>query len=143
VDVDGSAPAVSRAETIVAAPPERVWELLIDVAAWPSWNPDVKSTSWNGRLEPGTTFRWKAGPGTIVSTFRHVDPPRKVGWTGKTMGIKAVHVHRLEPTESGTRVVSEESWAGLPVRLLPGRMAANLQASLEAGLAYLKTAAER
>ena len=59
------------------------------------------------------------------------------------MGISAEHVYRLEPRGNGTHVVSEESWAGLPVRLLRARMAKTLQTSLEEGLAHLKAAAER
>jgi uncharacterized protein YndB with AHSA1/START domain len=143
VDVDRSAAAVARAEAEIAAPPERVWELITGIERWPEWNPDVKSASLDGEVAPGSTFRWKAGPGTITSTLRHVDPPHEIAWTGKTMGIAAVHVHRLEPREGGTRVVSEESWAGFPVRVLRGRMAKTLQTSLESGLAHLKAAAER
>ena len=143
MDVDHNAPAVAHAEADVAAPAEAVWELVADIERWPAWNPDVKSASLEGDLAPGATFRWKAGPGTIVSTLQTVDPPREIAWTGKTMGIAAVHVYRLEPREGGTRVVSEESWAGFLVRLLRGRMAKQLQTSLEGGLAHLKVAAER
>jgi hypothetical protein len=49
-----------------------------------------------GDLAPGTSFEWKVGPGTIRSTLREVDRPRVLGWTGKTMGIPAIHVYRLE-----------------------------------------------
>lgn len=143
MDVDHNAPAVAHAEADVAAPAEAVWELVADIERWPAWNPDVKSASLEGDLAPGSTFRWKAGPGTIVSTLQTVDPPREIAWTGRTMGIAAVHVYRLEPREGGTRVVSEESWAGFLVRLLRGRMAKQLQTSLEGGLAHLKVAAER
>jgi hypothetical protein len=143
VDVDRSSPVVGRAEAEVAASPEAVWELVAGIDRWPSWNPDVRSAELQGPLAPGSTFRWKAGPGTIVSTLRHVDRPREIGWTGRTMGIEAVHVYRLEPADGGTRVVSEESWSGLPARLLRGRMAKTLERSLEAGLAHLAAAAER
>jgi hypothetical protein len=143
MDVDRTAPVVERAETEVAAPPERVWELVSGIERWPAWNRDVKSAALEGALEPGSTFRWKAGPGTIVSTLEKVEPLREIAWTGKTMGIAAVHVYRLEPRGGGTHVVSEESWAGLPVRLMRGRMAKQLQTSLEGGLAHLKAAAER
>jgi Polyketide cyclase / dehydrase and lipid transport len=143
VDVDRSAPVVAHAEADVAASLEAVWELVAGIESWPSWNPDVRRASLEGRLAPGSTFRWKAGPGTIVSTLRNVDRPREIAWTGKTMGLAAVHVYRLEARDGGTYVVSEESWAGLPVRLLRGRLAKTLQSSLEAGLSRLKTAAER
>jgi uncharacterized protein YndB with AHSA1/START domain len=142
VDVDRTAPAIARSETEIAAPPERVWELVTDIDRWPDWNPDIDSAALEGPLAPGTTFRWKAGPGSIVSTLRHVDPPREIGWTGKTMGIAGVHVYRLEPSGTGTRVVSEESWAGFPARLMRRRTRRTLLTSLETGLRHLKAAAE-
>jgi uncharacterized protein YndB with AHSA1/START domain len=36
-DIDRGAPAVVRIERIIAAPPERLWQLQIGVADWPSW----------------------------------------------------------------------------------------------------------
>jgi hypothetical protein len=143
VEVDQAAPVAAQSETEIAAPPERVWELVTDIGRWPEWDPGVESAALEGPLAPGTAFRWKAGPGTIVSTLRHVDPPREVGWTGKTMGIAGVHVFRLEASGVGTRVVSEESWNGVPARILRGRMRRTLQRSLDAGLRHLKAAAER
>ena len=59
------------------------------------------------------------------------------------MGIEALHVYRLEPVGDDTRVVSEESWAGLPVRLLRRRMQRTLDRSLRTGLEQLETAARR
>jgi hypothetical protein len=88
-------------------------------------------------------FRWKAGPGTITSTLESVEPRKVIAWTGKTVGIKAIHVYRLEPQGSNTIVKSAESWDGLIVRLFRGPMTKTLQKSTESGLRYLKTEAER
>jgi uncharacterized protein YndB with AHSA1/START domain len=143
MEVDRTAPAVAHSEIEIAAPPEVVWDVLADIGGWPSWNPDVKRASLEGALAEGTTFRWKAGPGTITSTLRRVEPPRMIGWTGKTLGIAATHVYRLERRAGGTLVTSEESWRGLLVRLLRRRMAKTLGQSLDSGLRHLKTEAER
>jgi uncharacterized protein YndB with AHSA1/START domain len=143
VDVDRSAPVVARAELDVQARPELVWEVLADVDGWPRWNPDVKSAALEGSLAPGTRFRWKAGPGTIVSTLQAIEPPRLIGWTGKTLGIRAVHVHRLEPRGEATVVTSEESWAGPLVTLLRRPLRSTLRRAVAAGLEHLRTEAER
>jgi hypothetical protein len=143
VEIDGNAPAAARAELEIHAPPGVVWEVLTDVEGWPGWNPDVRSASLEGPLAPGTRFRWKAGPGTIVSTLDAVEPPRLIAWTGTTLGIRAIHVHRLEPHGQATLVVSEESWDGLLVRLLRGPLGKSLHGAIEGGLRHLKSEAER
>ncbi len=57
-------------------------------------------------------------------------------------GMNAVHVWRLE-RHGGTTVVStEESWTGLPARLLPRIMRNSLHKTLDAWLRDLKIAAE-
>lgn len=143
VKVNESAPAVASAEVEVAADPEIVWDVLTSIDDWPSWNPDVSSASLEEGLSEGSRFRWKAGPGTIISTLQRIDRPRLIAWTGRTFGINAIHVHRLEPRGEGTVVSSEESWEGLPVRIFRGRMQKTLEESIEPGLGHLKAEAER
>jgi uncharacterized protein YndB with AHSA1/START domain len=144
MQVNHNAPAVASSEIWVAAPPELVWDVVADFQRWPEWNSDVKSMSVDGSAAaPGTTFRWKAGPGTITSTVQKVDRPTAIGWTGTTMGLRAVHVWRFEPREHGTVVHTVESWEGLVARLLRGRMQRTLQRGLDDGLARLKVEAER
>jgi hypothetical protein len=58
----------------------------LGVDQWPSWNPDIKSVELQGPVQPGTVFRWKAGPSSLTSTLQVVDPPREIAWTGTTIG---------------------------------------------------------
>jgi uncharacterized protein YndB with AHSA1/START domain len=143
VKVNERAPAVASAEVEVHADPETVWKVLTSIDEWPSWNPDVRSAFLEDGLTEGSRFRWKAGPGTITSTLQRIERPRLIAWTGTTFGIKAVHVHRLEPQGEGTAVSSEESWEGLPVRILRRWMQRTLDQGVTAGLEHLKAAAER
>jgi hypothetical protein len=99
--------------------------------------------SFDGLLAPGSEFRWKAGPGTIVSTLQQVEPPRRVSWLGRTMSIKAVHDWRLEPRDGGTLVETEETYSGLVARLFRGQLQKTLDKALEEGLQHLKLEAER
>lgn len=138
-----AAPVRSSRSIQVAAPPEVVWDVLTGFADWPKWNPDVKSMSFDGPLEPGSTFRWKSGPGTIVSTLEEVDPPRRVRWRGRTMSIAALHEYRLEQRDGGTRVETEETFSGLLARLMRGSLQKTLDRALEQGLDHLKAEAER
>ena len=58
MEINTDALAVACGEIEVAASPEMVWRVLTDIASWPSWNPDVKSTSLEGAVATGTKFRW-------------------------------------------------------------------------------------
>ena len=143
MEVNQSAPVVASDQIDVNADPATVWEVISAIDAWPSWNPAVKAASMHGPLAEGTTFRWKAGPGTINSTLQQVDPPHVLGWTGKTLGIKAVHVYRLEDRDGRTTVYTAESWEGLIARLLRRSMQRQLETALRPGLERLKQESER
>ena len=133
----------SRREIDVAAPPDVVWEVLTDFDRWQEWSPEVKSMSFDGPLAPGAMFRWKAGPGTIVSTVEEIDRPRYIRWRGRTLSIAAVHEWRFEGRDGGTHVETDESFSGMLVRLLRGSLQKQLDRSLEDGLGHLKREAER
>jgi hypothetical protein len=140
--INEEAPAVARSEIEIAAPAETVWDVLTEIERWPSWNPDVKSMSMEGPVAEGSVFRWKAGPGQITSMIRRVEPPRLIAWTGKTLGIKAIHFYRLEPLNGKTIARTEESYEGLVARLLRRSLQKTLDRALADGLRYLKNEAE-
>jgi hypothetical protein len=146
VQADANAPAFATGEVEVAADPETVWEVMADIARWPSWNPDIRAATVHGPLRPGTSFRWQSGPGTIRSTLQVVERPTELSWTGRTMGIPAIHVYRLRASDQqpGHTVVRlEESWDGLLARLLRRPFTRTLQSAIDTGLARLKAEAER
>ena len=143
MDIDRNAPATAEGELQIDADPPTVYAVISDIAQWPAWNPDVTSVTLQGPLQPGTVFRWKAGPSTLTSTLQVVDPPREIAWTGTTMGIEAVHVFRFQPTDGGTLARSEESWDGLLARLLKGYSRKRLDKGIRNVLSHLKVEAER
>lgn len=141
--INEQAPVVGSNEIEIAAAPDVVWLVVTAFERWPSWNPDVKSMSMHGPVAEGTVFRWKAGPGTITSTIRRVEPPRLIAWTGKTLGIDAIHFWYLEARNGNTFVRTEESYDGLVARLLRRSLRKTLDGALADGLRYLKAEAER
>ena len=141
--VNKLAPVVAWSQIEIAAAPEIVWDVLTTFDRWPNWNPDVRSMSVQGGVAEGSVFRWKAGPGTVTSTIRFVEPPRLITWTGRTLGIKAIHVWKLEPRDGGTFVRTAESYDGLVARLFRGPLQTTLDRALEDGLQRLKAEAER
>jgi hypothetical protein len=141
--IDVRAPVVGAAEIEISATADLVWDVLTGFNRWPTWNPDVESVSMHGDVAVGSEFRWKAGPGTITSTIQEVDPPRRIAWTGRTLGIQAVHVWWLEPSDGVTTVLTEESYQGLVARLLRRPLQKALDRALDNGLRYLKAEVER
>jgi uncharacterized protein YndB with AHSA1/START domain len=143
VEIDRNAPATAEGELGIDADPSTVFSVIAAIDQWPSWNPEVKSVRVEGPVQPGTVFRWKAGPSTLTSTLQVVDPPREIAWTGTTMGIRAVHVFRFQASDGATLARSEESWAGVLPSLLKGYSRRTLDKGIRGVLAHLKTEAER
>lgn len=143
MSINESAPVVAASEIEIGAGSETVWAVLAAIERWPSWNPDVKWVSLRGEVAEGSEFRWKAGPATITSTLRRVERPGLLAWTGKTVGVSAIHVYRLEPRDGHTSVRTEESWEGLLARIFGGLMQKAVKNALDTGLRHLKAEAER
>ncbi len=143
MEVDHSAPVCESGEIMVGAPPESVWDTLTDLASWPRWMPGVGTMRVDEPLRVGTTFEWRAGPATIRSEIVESDRPHGVAWKGRTLGITAVHVWRMERQGGDTRVFTEESWGGALPRLLRAPMAKTVRKALDDGLPALKAEAER
>jgi uncharacterized protein YndB with AHSA1/START domain len=134
------APVAATSERLIAAPPEDVWRVLTAIDAWPAWNPAIQRATLVGPLTPGSVFQWRSGRHTIISILEQVEPPRRIAWRGRTFGITACHRYTLLPEPTGTRVASAETWEGLVVRLLRGRLQRQLQAALDDGLQALQAA---
>jgi carbon monoxide dehydrogenase subunit G len=143
MEINRNAPATAEGELQIDADPQTVVAVISAIDRWPSWTPDVKSVTLRGPVQPGTVFRWKAGPSSLTSTLQVVDAPREIAWTGTTMGIRAVHVFRFQANDGGTLVRSEESWEGLLASLLKGYSRKTLDRGIRSVLAHLKTEAER
>jgi hypothetical protein len=140
--INRRAPILLAGEIEIAAPPEVVWDVLTKIDAWPGWNPDVKVAALEGDLATGSVFRWKAGA-KLTSTLTRVEPHRMIAWTGKSMGLSAVHVYTLEPRHGATIVNTEESVEGLLARLFKRPLQRTMNKSIENGLNALKAEAER
>jgi hypothetical protein len=138
--IDTGAPLVSTSSLVIDAPVGRVWEVMADLASWPSWSPGLEIVELS-QVRPGARFRWKMNGVPLRSRFAVVDAGRELTWTGTFFGYKAVDRHVLESIEGGrTRVTIEESLAGPLLPLLYGQ--SKLRANHERWLAGLKEAVE-
>lgn len=103
-------------EIDVNAPPEAVWELLVEAAAWPTWYEgaeDVEITPANdGRLHAGSSFTWKTMGLRFTSDVNVFEPPYRLDWESKKKSIQGYHAWLIIPTETGCRVITDESQKG-------------------------------
>lgn len=143
MDINQKAPVIAHEQVRIAADIQTVWEVLSDIEHWPTWNKAVRSVSLHGSVSPGTSFDWKAGPGTIKSRIAEVDPPNRIVWTGMTFGTRAIDAFSFEQADGGTLVREDESWEGSLASVFRSRMQRTLSSSLRDGLRSLKAEAER
>src|SRR4051794_34482200 len=78
MEIDRNAPATAEGELRIDADPQTVFAVISAIDQWPSWNPDITSVQLQGPVQPGTVFRWKAGPSSLTSTLQVVDPPTEI-----------------------------------------------------------------
>lgn len=140
--IDTKAPLTARKEILIEAPIEKVWARQTDIDGWPAWQPDITAAKLEGPLVTGSLFRWKAKGLNIVSTLHTVEPQHKIGWTGVSLGMYAIHNWTFEAHGDTTRVISEESLSGWLTRLLKLLDPKFLEKSLEASLQTLKNRVE-
>jgi uncharacterized protein YndB with AHSA1/START domain len=140
--VDSSAPVLAHHEADIDAPLERIWRLHVDVNAWPRWQTDITQARLDGSFAVGKSFEWTSYGFTVTSTIYAIDDGSRILWGGTADGITGVHEWLFTETSSGTRVTTNESFAGEPVEADAVGMQSLLDASLAAWLGHLKAAAE-
>ncbi|NYB51072.1 MAG: SRPBCC family protein [Methanobacteriaceae archaeon] len=143
ISVNEEAPVLARAEIDIDADPGTVWDIMADIENWPQWNPDVKSTALRGELKPSTQFHWITSLGEITSVLQDVERPHLLTWMGKTMGINAIHIFKIEEKDGKTIAMVEESWDGLISSSMHDRMEEMLKESLISVLKCLKKESEK
>lgn len=121
---------VIETSVLIQAPAARVWSVLTDFEAYPSWNPFIRSLAGETRVGANLTVVI-APPGRKPQTFQPVVvefvPERVFCWRG-TLPIPGLfsgeHRFELAAEASGTRFTQSERFTGLLVPLVGGVLAA-------------------
>ena len=144
MDCNRNAPLVVEHECLIAASAENLWQIMTAVESWSQWNPVIQSSALSSPLAEGTTFTWASRGLNIDATIRCFDKPRCLGWTGKLMGVEAVHVwHFIQSPQGATLVRTAESLEGMMVGFMRDTLHNALDESLKAWLQALKQQAEK
>ena len=138
-----------RTGLTIAAPPERVWAVLTDFAAYSQWN-DVL-TGVRGQLHVGGGIRFhitvEASPTLpIAARIVRCDPARELAWRGGAPLVPALawgeHWFRLSPIAGGTELAHGEDFGGLLGLAVRGATHARITRTYEALNRALKARAE-
>ena len=142
MEINQAAPVFALKEIIIDAPVSKVWQTQANIEEWPQWQPNITSVKMNGGLQPGSTFHWKAQGMTIHSRLHTVESETRIGWTGNSLGMYAIHNWMFEEHGEKTRAITEESLSGWLTRLMKLFDPHFLDKSMETALQRLKARAE-
>lgn len=122
-------------EVEIAAPPDRVWQVLTDTTTYPQWNPFI--VAMEGAIVEGgrLTNRMRPQAGGAM-TFRPVilkaAPDRELRWLGRAFLPRLFdgeHYFLLSPSAGGTRLVQGEIFRGIGLWVIdPERFRADFEA---------------
>jgi hypothetical protein len=143
VDIDATAPVITRDEILINAPLTVVWQTQTNIASWPRWRPEVPTARFEGELSVGSVFHWEEGGLQIASTVREINPGHRLVWDGTAQGIYAIHGWQFSLIAHGTLVQTQESWSGSPVREQATDLQPLLDRAIRAWLTNLERAAEQ
>ncbi len=134
----------------IDAPPEVVWDVLLEFESYPEWNPFVRAIE--GEPTEGERLRVQIDPpNSRGMTFKPeviaVEENRRLVWLGRLVvpfAFDGYHEFHLEPINDGessearrTRLLHRETFRGALVPLLFD------QESLEAGFAAMNAAVKK
>ena len=103
----------------IAAPPERVWEVMADVERWSEW---TETVTWVRRLDEGplrSGSRARINQPKIPETeyvVTELEPGQSFTWVATGPGVLTTARHSIEPLATGgSRVrlsVEQAGWLG-------------------------------
>ncbi len=142
VVINQKAPVVQSNEIYINTTPEKVWKVLTNIENWDEWNNKINKSKLQEKLKVGATFTWKTNGSKIKSKIHTFNTNQVLGWTGKTLGARAIHNWYIEPSEQGTLVKVEESMEGWIVKLMKKKINKTLKEDMTHWLEQLKTKSE-
>ena len=110
----------------IAAPPERVWQVMTDVEKWPEWTESVQSVKRldSGPFRLGSRARIKQ-PKFLPALWEvtEIDPPHSFTWVTRSPGVVASGRHRVEATARGSRATLSVAYGGFLGGVVARRLA--------------------
>lgn len=116
-----------RTAITIAAPPERVWAVLTDFAAYPQWNQIISRV--RADLRQGGAIKFKirmidAPELGFAAKIVRFAPGRELAWRGGAPVLPALawgeHYFRVTAKDGGSELVHGEDFGGLLTLIMRG-----------------------
>ncbi len=130
-------------KVLISAPIEKVFSLYANVAAWSSWDVELKSSSIDGQFSSGAsgTIKPLNGPQSKI-TFTEVVPNRSFTVESKLPLCLIRFEHELLSIDGHTQALHRVSFIGLLAPLFGRLIGAQIRKGLPHSLSGLKRAAQ-
>lgn len=133
-----------QTKALIHAPADRIWALLTDAPAYPSWNTTIDKLE--GRIGPGEKLKVhaKLSPGRVFPVrVTEFDRNQRMVWTGgMPFGLfKGVRTFTMVPKGDSVEFAMSEVFSGLLAPLIEGSLP-DMQPAFDEFAAALKASAE-
>ncbi len=134
-----------RATATIEQSPEKIWEVLVDTAAWPEWDPFCDKIE--GRVALGEKIKafTKLSPGRAFGVkVTELVPNQRMTWSGgMPFGLfKGVRTFTLTPKGKTTEFTLHEVFSGPMLKLIGGSIP-DMTEAFQKFVSGLKSRAER
>lgn len=123
--------------TTVAAPPERVWQIFLDIGEYPEWNPFIRRLE--GSLDLGGRVDFDSEMGDDIRTRTKAEiverSDDRLTWLAH-LGMRGMldsrHSFSIRSTAEGSEFIQHERMSGLLIPISRRTIVTNLPASFAA-----------
>lgn len=113
----------------IAAPIDRVWQVLTDFDHWGDWNPMVNHASGNATVNSKLNITMRGADSKDAMKYQPTilesNPPKNLRWRATMISgffFTNDRVLELREKDGGTELVNREEFSGLMVPLFWGKM---------------------
>ena len=109
------APVYAYNELEMESVPEAVWAWLVRATLWPTWYSNARRVRIEGEgqdLAKGLSFSWVTFGVPVKTRIEEWEPNERLAWSGEGLGFRGYHGWVIERTDTGCKVVTEETQRG-------------------------------
>ena len=128
----------------ISAPTEKVWNIIEDFEARPSWAPRVIEVEilGGGPLREGSDIRIQVGKRSFIPRVVELRPNERLVLRVGGVSVKAHHIYEVSPEGDGTKLSLTARYGGVMGVVIGFLLKKSVRRDLENELSALKKAVE-